>query len=88
MKYKYLSEKLDSLEKEIHENLRNEIENSTVVSKHISDLKVIKVDIFGYKELGIIFGNLIFLDGRGYHYSLYSDCTLEDLIDILNNIKS
>lgn len=88
MKYLYLSEKLDSLEREIHENLRNEIENSRVVSKHNTDLKVIKVDIFGYTELGIIFGDLTFLDEIGYHYSIDSDCTLLDLIDILNNIKS
>lgn len=86
MKYKYLSDKLDSLEKEIRENLRNEIEKSKSYSKHISDCKIIKVSIFGYTELGIVNERLTFIDKNGYHYSIDADCTLYDLIDILNNI--
>lgn len=87
MKYKHLSDKLHQLEREIESALKQEIEKSTVISKHISNQKALKVNVSGYKELINLHGSLAFLDSNGYHYSLYADCTNEDLIDILNNLK-
>ena len=63
--------------------LRNLIENSNYTSKHINNKKAIKVNVFDYTELTIVNDKLTFLDNNGLHYSLYT-CSLEDLIDILN----
>lgn len=86
MKYIELEKAFKRLEKEVHDTLRSEILKSNRTSK-FSILKVIKVDVFDYTELAIINDKLTFLDGDGYHYDLYSDCSLEDLIDILTKIK-
>jgi hypothetical protein len=85
MKYKFLSKLYDVLEQEVHEALRNEIENSTETSDHI-DTKVLNVNIFDYEELAIINDHLTFIDSDGLYYNSYSDCNLEDLIDILNKL--
>ena len=72
------------LEMRVLAELRDEINNSRVYSKHFNG-KCIKVNIFDYTELAIIHDSLTFLDDRGYHYSIFNgDCNLEDLIDILN----
>ncbi len=71
------------LELRVLRELRNKIENSNFTSSHIQE-KAIKVNVFDYQELTIINDKLTFLDKHGYHYSLFADCTLEDLIDILN----
>jgi hypothetical protein len=45
--------------------------------------KPIKVNVFNYSELGIVNDRLTFFDSNGYEYSLWSEASLEDLIDIL-----
>lgn len=77
-----LREDFKSLEKRVLSALREAIKNSKIESKHL-DSNVVKVNVFDYKELAIVNHKLTFLDSDGYHYSLYSECTLEDLIDLL-----
>jgi len=43
----------------------------------------IKVNVFDYTALTIVNDTLTFLDSEGLQYSLYADCTLTDLLDIL-----
>ena len=85
MKYKMLSKRFDDLEQEVLEALREEIEKSKEVSDHM-DTKVLNVNVFDYEELAIINGELTFMDDNGHHYGIYSECSLEDLIDILSKI--
>jgi hypothetical protein len=80
--YQNLSQRYNELETEVCEALRTEVQNSLVQSKHMNT-PVIKVNVFDYKELAVINDRLTFLDSNGYHYDLYSECSLEDLIDIL-----
>jgi hypothetical protein len=49
--------------------------------------EALKVNIYGLTELVIIHDNLTFLDSMGYEHSIFADCSLEDLIDILNENK-
>ena len=72
-----------NLEQRIIRELRDKVESSKHISKHL-DEKSIKVNAFDYTELTIVNDRLTFLDSKGYHYSLFADCNLEDLIDILN----
>ena len=71
------------LEQRIMRELRDKVENSKQTSKHINE-KSINVNVFDYTELTIVNDRLTFLDSKGLHYSLFADCSLEDLIDILN----
>ena len=71
------------LELRIMRELRDKVENSKLTSKHLNE-KAIKVNVFDYSELTIIDDRLTFLDNNGDHYSLFAECNLEDLIDILN----
>lgn len=71
------------LEQRIIRELRDKVENSKQTSKHINE-KSINVNVFDYTELTIVNDRLTFLDSKGQHYSLFADCSLEDLIDILN----
>lgn len=72
------------LEMNVLANLRYKIRTSKEYSKHIQD-KCIKVNLFDYTELALINDQLVFLDDKGYQYSIFADANLEDLIDILNN---
>jgi len=72
------------LEQRIICELRNKVDGSIYNSKHL-DEKAIKVNVFGYTELTIVNDRLTFISNNGMHYSLFADCNLEDLIDILNN---
>lgn len=71
------------LEQRTMRELRDKVENSEHISKHLNE-KSIKVNVFDYTELTIVNDRLTFLDSNGQHYSLFADCNLEDLIDILN----
>lgn len=71
------------LEMQVLSELRNLVNNSTHVSKHVNE-KAIKVNVFDYQELTIVNDNLTFLDSSGLHYSVFSETNLEDLINILN----
>lgn len=79
----YFKKQYKDLKTSVFNELINRIENSTHISKH-TNTKAIKVDVFDYTELTIINNDLTFLDRNGYHYGIFGDCTLEDLIDILN----
>ena len=71
------------LEIKVLRELRNKIENSKHISKHLNQ-KSINVNVFDYTELSIVNDRLTFLDKNGLHYSVFTDVNLEDLIDILN----
>ena len=83
MNGKTLSEKYNKLEYQVMCELRKRIEKSKINSEFVSE-KCIKVNVFDYVELAIINDRLTFLDSDGYHYNIYTECSLEDLIDILN----
>lgn len=85
-KYEKFSNRLKKLESDIEAALVKEINRSKTYSRFISDCKVIKVNIFGYTELGIVNDRLTFMDNDGHHYTIDADCTLVDLIDILNSL--
>jgi len=70
------------LEMRVLNELRNLVNSSQLTSKFM-DTKAIEVNVFDYVELVIVNDQLTFLDDSGYHHSLYSETTLEDLIDIL-----
>lgn len=75
----------EQLSADVQFALRKAIEKSKIESKHVNE-KCIKVNVFDYKELVVINDELTFLDSDGLHYSVYADCTLDDLIDILNEL--
>ena len=73
------------LEMRVLSELKDKVNNSNVYSKHVTHEKCIEVDVFDYTELAIVDDKLVFLDDKGYQYSLWNRaCNLEDLIDILN----
>jgi predicted RNA-binding Zn-ribbon protein involved in translation (DUF1610 family) len=74
---------LASVENTIEARLIGLIAHSKVGSEHIARNNAIPVDVFGMKELVYLDNQLRFLDGSGQHYSLYADCTNEDLVDII-----
>lgn len=78
-----LKKKYRDLEQRVLRELRTKVEKSKYKSKHL-DSKAIKVNVFDYTELAIVNDRLTFVDNNGSHYSLFGDCTLEDLIDIIN----
>ena len=80
---KNLKKEYRDLEQRVIRDLRDKVENSNYISSHIKQ-RAIKVNVFDYKELTIINDKLSFMDEKGYQFSLFADCTLEDLIDILN----
>lgn len=86
MKHKNLSIQYNNLEEKIKEALKSEISNSKIKSKHTNS-NSIKVSVFDYVELVIIDSKLTFLDHDGLHYSLFNECTIVDLINILNKLQ-
>jgi len=81
-KLKFKKEYRD-LEMRVLANLRYKIQSSSNYSEHIRE-KCIKVNVFDYTELVNLNDTLTFLDKDGLHYSIFTDATLEDLIDIIN----
>ena len=81
------SAEYDYLVKRITDRLRYLISNSNVVSKHIVGVPCIEVNVFDYTELVIWDNNLTFLSSDGLQYSLFADCEIEDLIDIINEVE-
>ena len=74
-----------NLETEVFRQLRDKIEASKIESAHFSG-KCIKINVFDYTELAIVNDELMFLDNKGLFYSIWNgDCTIEDLIDILDS---
>jgi len=78
-----LKKQYRDLELKVLRELRELIEASNLNSKHI-DEKCLTVNVFDYTELSIINDKLVFIDNNGHPHSLFSDATLEDLIDIIN----
>lgn len=78
-----LKKEYRDLEMKVMRSLRDAIDRSTYISKHMN-AKAIKVNIFDYTELSIVNDRLTFLDARGYHYSVFAEASLEDLIDLLS----
>lgn len=72
------------LEQRVFFELGEKVQASKDDSKHI-DGKALKIDVLGYTELVMVNDRLTFLDEDGLHYSVWADCNLEDLIDILNS---
>ncbi len=85
MKYQALKQKHNALEQEIFDALLNEIVESEVKSEFVNG-KALKVNVFDYVELVFVNDRLTFLDENGHHYDLYTECTLEDLVDILTKL--
>lgn len=83
MKKATLLKKLQTLEQQVETELRKRIAKS----KHIEQMygvNAIKVRINNYHHLVVIDDRLVFLDSVGLQYSLYSECTLNDLIELLD----
>ncbi len=72
------------LETQVFAELRSLIDKSEYLSKHTSE-KAIKVNVFDFTELTIVNDKLTFLCDSGLHYSVFTDVTLEDLIDIISH---
>jgi len=89
-KYKNRLEEIDIqlqiLENSVIDMLKYEISKSDKYSKHIQGEKILEVEVFNYEELCNYEDNLIFIDSRGYQYFLFDECTIHDLIDILNQL--
>jgi len=84
-KYTHLGNAYNELEKKVEEALRYEVTKSKMESAHV-DTTALEVNIYNYVELAIIDDTLTFIDNGGYHYNLYNECDLEDLIDILTKL--
>ena len=78
-----LKKEYRDLEQRVIRVLREKVENSDFVCSH-NNQKAIRVNVFDYKELTISNDKLTFMDENGYQYSLFGDCILEDLIDIID----
>ena len=71
------------LEQRVLRKLRDLVDSSTHISIH-TGAKAVEVNVCDYRELTTVNDQLTFLDSAGLHYSVFTDCGLEDLIDILN----
>lgn len=67
-------------------SLRDAIGRSKYESKHLSSNAIKVANVSNYVELATVNDALTFLDADGNHYGVFADCSLEDLIDILENI--
>lgn len=86
--------RFDDLVKDITNELKIRVIESKTKSKYV-DCNCINLDELGfdydelgfdydYVELVIIDGLLHFIDSDGYHYSLFEDCDLTDLIPLVD----
>lgn len=78
-----ISERFDQLVSDVEDELKSLIVEKGKPSKHIGNEKALAVSVFGYEELCYINNELTFLDEHGHHYSLYADCDLHDLVEII-----
>lgn len=83
--YQGLTDELNSLESKIKASLALEIMESETESKHIQG-NCLRVNVYDYEELILIQSRLVFLDSNGLHYDLFAECTIYDLVNILNDI--
>ncbi len=85
MKNELLMPEFKTLEEKVIAKLKESIQESEYESEHIGD-KAILVNIGRYRELAIINSELTFMDSDGYHYNLFADVTLEDLIELADGL--
>lgn len=85
-KYTDLAEELRVVEDKILNAIHDEINDSKLISKDYGT-KAIPVNFRDYKEIIISQGRLTFIDNGGYQHSLWSETTLDDLVDILNELE-
>ena len=84
MTYANYLNRYEQLEASVIVELGKLVIASNHISKH-TNKKALKVNIFGYSELILTDGGaLLFLDKDGYEFNLFSDATLIDLIELLN----
>lgn len=79
-----LKKRYRDLETGAQAQLREKIAKSKLESKHV-DGKCIKVNFCRYTEMVIVDDRLTFLDASGYHYSIFAEASLEDLIWLLED---
>lgn len=79
-----LKNKYEEVEQETLYLIVTEINKNGTESKH-GNFKSIPVNVFDYNEIAVIDSRLTFLDHRGYQYSLWAECTIEDLFEIIEN---
>ena len=72
--------RLDSIESDVISRLRELVLNADLV---YNKLFAMEVNIYGYKYIAISNGDLVFIDENQNKYSLFADCTLLDLIEII-----
>ena len=70
-----LKEQYRDLEMRVFGELREQVS--------MTPTKSIKVNLYDYEKIALIDDRLVFVDDKGYHHDLYSEASLEDLIDIL-----
>ncbi len=85
-KMENLKKQYRDLEQKVIRKLRNKVENSDLTSSHVRE-KAIKINVSDYTELIIVNDRLTLLDDNGQHYN-WNECSLEDLIDILNEVEA
>jgi predicted ribosome-associated RNA-binding protein Tma20 len=82
-----LKQRYKKLEDDVIAYLIHKVVNSKIESKQVNT-KAIKVNVFDYTELIYLNGELMFLDTNGLLYSIYSECSLEDLIEICEELRN
>lgn len=78
-----------ALEQKVIAKLTKAVNSSKYESKHISHQKAIRVlemNLVDYTELTIVNDRLTFLNHNGYHFSIYNNCTLQELIEIADKL--
>jgi hypothetical protein len=81
-----LKQRYKKLEDDVIAYLVYKVVDSKTESKHVN-AKAIKVNVFDYTELIYLDGDLRFLDSNGLLYNIYSECSLEDLINICEELR-
>jgi hypothetical protein len=79
---KALAARYKILEMDIVVRIHTLIQSSGVMSK-THDIKVMPVNLYDYVEMGMVNDELVFLDKHGHVYSLHSDATTDDLIELI-----
>ena len=74
------------LEMQVLRKLREKISESGYRSAHTGK-PAIKIHDFGYTELTVINDRLTFINRYGYHCSVFANTSLEDLVEILDNLN-
>lgn len=82
MSKRSLKKRYRDIEMEVLNRLRESILQSKYMSLHTGE-KAIQINIDRYKELSIVNDQLVFFDNNGHHYSIFANCSIEELIEFL-----